>query len=139
MKQVIKRGEIFWAKLSPVVGSEQGGLRPVLILQNDIGNKFSPTVLATVLTKQQKKRLPTHVFLDKRKYKLTEDSWVLLEQIRTLDKWRIQAKISRLDDKKLDEVDTALKISLGIKEDLYKYYRHIVTGEIVRIKAKDIR
>jgi mRNA interferase MazF len=122
-----------------VVGSEQGGLRPVLILQNDIGNKFSPTVLATVLTKQQKKKLPTHVFLDKRKYHLSEDSWALLEQIRTLDKWRIQSKISCLDDKKLQEVETALKISLGIKEDIYKYYRHILTGRVVRIKAKDVR
>lgn len=137
--QLIRRGEIYWAELSPVVGSEQGGLRPVLILQNDIGNEYSPTVLATVLTKQQKKKLPTHVFLDKHKYRLPEDSWALLEQIRTLDKWRVQSKISRLDDKKLQEVDTALKISLGIKDDVYKYYRHIISGQIIRIKARDIR
>lgn len=132
---VIRRGDIVWAELSPVVGSEQGGLRPVLILQNDIGNEFSQTVLASVLTKQQKKNLPTHVYLDKRKYSLREDSWVLLEQIRTLDKWRIQSKISALDSDKISEIDRKLKISLGIQEDIYKYYKNIYTGEIVRVRG----
>jgi mRNA interferase MazF len=131
-----KRGDIFWAELSPVIGSEQGGLRPVLILQNDIGNGFSKTVIISVLTKQQKRNLPTHVYIDKNKYSLQENSWVLLEQLRTLDKGRLSDKISQLDDEKLEEIDKKLKISLGIEEDLYKYYKHIITGEIVKVKIK---
>jgi mRNA interferase MazF len=136
LKSKYKRGDIFLAELSPVIGSEQGGIRPVLILQNDIGNTFSNTVIISVLTKQQKRKLPTHVFLDKYKYSLQEHSWVLLEQIRTLDKGRLRDKISQLDNDKINEVDKKLKISLGIVENVYQYFQHIITGQIVRLKIK---
>jgi mRNA interferase MazF len=131
-----KRGDIFWAELSPVIGSEQGGLRPVLILQNDIGNAFSNTVIISVLTKQQKKKMPTHVYLEKNLYSLQKNSWVLLEQLRTLDKSRLRDIISQLNDEKIEEVETKLKVSLGIVENVYQYYQHILTGQIVRMKVK---
>jgi len=111
----VKRGEIYFADLSPVVGSEQGGVRPVLIIQNDIGNRFSPTVIVAAITAQiQKAKLPTHVEIKAVKNGLERDSVILLEQIRTLDKQRLTDKITKLDDKMMKEIDHALEISLGI-------------------------
>ena len=110
----IERGDIYYADLSPVVGSEQGGLRPVLIIQNDIGNKYSPTVIIAAITSQiQKAKLPTHIELSHSKYPLTKDSVVLLEQIRTLDKRRLRERIGILDEKCMQNVNQALLISLG--------------------------
>ena len=111
----IYRGEIYYADLSPVVGSEQGGVRPVLVLQNDVGNKYSPTVIVAAITsKLSKAKLPTHIELDKDKYNLPKDSVVLLEQLRTLDKQRLKEKVSELDEKMMQRVEVATMISLGI-------------------------
>ena len=109
-----KRGEIYMADLSPVVGSEQGGIRPVLIIQNDIGNKYSPTVIVTAITSQlTKAKLPTHVELQANAFNLPKDSVVLLEQVRTLDKRRLKTKVTTLTDSKMKEINRALLISLG--------------------------
>ena len=111
---MIKRGEVYYADLSPVVGSEQGGVRPVLILQNNVGNKYSPTVIVAAITsKIDKSRVPTHIAIGKDKG-LTDDSVALLEQIRTIDKQRLTDKITHLNDDIMKEVDKALKISIGI-------------------------
>ena len=116
MDNSVKRGDIFYADLSPVVGSEQGGVRPVLIVQNDTGNRHSPTVIAAAITSQTgKAKLPTHIELAARQYGLPKDSVVLLEQIRTLDKSRLGVRIGEVDAKTLEEVDRALKVSLGVK------------------------
>ena len=110
----IKRGDVFSADLSPVIGSEQGGLRPVLIIQNDVGNKYSPTVIIAAITSQiNKAKLPTHIELAADKYGLPKDSVVLLEQVRTLDKRRLKEKIGVVDDFKMKKIDNALLISLG--------------------------
>lgn len=110
----IKRGEIYYADLSPVVGSEQGGVRPVLIIQNDVGNKYSPTVIVSAITSQlSKAKLPTHIELPAEKYNLPKNSVALLEQIRTLDKRRLQEKVTTLSPDKMREVNKALLISLG--------------------------
>ena len=110
----IKRGEVYYADLSPVVGSEQGGFRPVLILQNDIGNKYSPTVIVTAITSQLgKAKLPTHIELSAEEYNLPKNSVALLEQIRTLDKRRLKEKVTTLSADKMKEVNRALLISLG--------------------------
>lgn len=112
---IVKRGDVFFADLSPVVGSEQGGTRPVLILQNDIGNRFSPTVIVAAITAQiQKAKLPTHVEIDANKYGFERDSVILLEQLRTIDKSRLTDKITQLDEKLMRDVDVALAISLGL-------------------------
>ena len=112
---VVARGELYYADLSPVIGSEQGGLRPVLIIQNNVGNKYSPTVIIAAITSQiSKAKLPTHIELDKSKYPLTKDSVVLLEQLRTLDKLRLKEKIGCLDESAMRKIDVALMISLGI-------------------------
>lgn len=109
----IKRGELYYADLSPVVGSEQGGVRPVLIVQNNVGNRYSPTVIVAAITSQiNKAKMPTHIELNT-KYGLTKDSVLLLEQIRTLDKRRLKEKIGILDDKCMENVNNALLISLG--------------------------
>ena len=114
---MIRRGELYYADLSPVVGSEQGGVRPVLVVQNDVGNKYSPTVIAAAVTsKLSKARLPTHIELSAADYGLTKDSVVLLEQIRTLDKRRLKERIGLLGDDVMRRVDMALKISLGFAE-----------------------
>ena len=113
---VIKRGDIFYADLRPVVGSEQGGIRPVLIIQNDTGNKHSPTIICAAITsKMNKAKLPTHVELDSRKYEMVKDSVVLLEQLRTIDKKRLKDKVCHLDDDILIKVNNALKISLELE------------------------
>jgi len=111
----VKRGDIYFADLSPVVGSEQGGFRPVLIVQNDIGNRFSPTVIVAAITAQiQKAKLPTHVEIDAKTYGLDRDSVILLEQIRTIDKQRLTDKITHLDDELMARVNESLQISLGL-------------------------
>jgi mRNA interferase MazF len=112
---VVKRGDVYFADLSPVVGSEQGGVRPVLVIQNDIGNRFSPTVIVAAITAQiQKAKLPTHVEINAKKYGFERDSVILLEQIRTIDKQRLTDKITHLDDEMMDRVDDALQISVGL-------------------------
>lgn len=114
MNDQIRRGEIYYADLSPVVGSEQGGVRPVLILQNDVGNKYSPTVIVSAITSQLgKAKLPTHIELPAEKYNLPKNSVALLEQIRTLDKKRLQERVTMLSADKMREVNKALLISLG--------------------------
>ena len=111
----IKRGDIFYADLSPVVGSEQGGMRPVLIVQNDTGNKHSPTVIAAAITSQiNKARLPTHIELGAKSYGLSKDSVVLLEQIRTLDKKRLKERMGQVDNNLMDRVDNAIAVSFGL-------------------------
>jgi len=111
----VKRGEIFYADLSPVVGSEQGGLRPVLIVQNDTGNRHSPTVIAAAITSQiGKARLPTHIELSARNFGLNRDSVILLEQIRTLDKSRLKEHMGKLDESLMDKVDNAIAVSFGL-------------------------
>ena len=115
MNVVIKRGDIYYADLSPVVGSEQGGVRPVLIIQNDVGNKYSPTVIATAITSQTNKaKMPTHIELDANEYGLSKDSVVLAEQIRTIDKRRLKEKIGHLDSALMNKVNEALEISFGL-------------------------
>ena len=111
----VRRGDIFYADLSPVVGSEQGGLRPVLIIQNDIGNKYSPTVIAAAITSRLgKTRLPTHIDVFANRVGLVKDSVVLLEQVRTLDKRRLKEKMGHLDDGTMQKVDRALAVSVGL-------------------------
>ena len=116
----VNRGDIYYADLSPVVGSEQGGVRPVLVVQNDVRNKYSPTVIIAAITSQlSKAKLPTHIELNKDKYNLLKDSVVLLEQIRTLDKRRLKEKVCTIDDKTMQKVDIAIMISLGITAWFY--------------------
>ncbi len=110
---MIKRGELYYADLSPVVGSEQGGVRPVLIVQNDVGNRYSPTIIAVAVTSQiNKAKLPTHIALDTT-CGLPKDSVILAEQVRTLDKRRLKDKIGSLDEKAMERVNNALLVSLG--------------------------
>jgi len=113
----VRRGDIFYADLSPVVGSEQGGIRPVLILQNDIGNQYSPTTIVAAITSQvSKAKLPTHIELTCENCGLEKDSIVLTEQIRTIDKRRLREKVSSLDEETMKKVNQALEISLGLVE-----------------------
>ena len=113
----IRRGDIFYADLSPVTGSEQGGVRPVLIVQNDIGNKFSPTVIAAAITSQQtKSKLPTHIHIGTQKSGLAKDSVVLLEQIRTIDKKRLKEKTGCIDNLCMNRVNQALSVSFGLNQ-----------------------
>ena len=112
---MIRRGDIFYADLSPVVGSEQGGVRPVLVIQNNVGNRHSPTVICAAITSRMNKaKLPTHIALDAGKYHLMKDSVILLEQIRTIDKSRLKEKVCHLDDAILHRVNYALCISLAL-------------------------
>ena len=111
----IRRGDIYYADLSPVVGCEQGGIRPVLIIQNDVGNRHSPTVIAAAITSQiNKARLPTHIELGARSFGLSKDSVILLEQIRTIDKKRLKERMGRLDDRLMQRVDDAIAVSFGL-------------------------
>ena len=111
----VRRGEIYYADLSPVVGSEQGGMRPVLIVQNDVGNRYSPTVIAAAITSQTgKARLPTHITLGGQSCGLTKDSVILLEQIRTIDKRRLREHMGRLDESHMSMVDDAIAVSFGL-------------------------
>ena len=112
---MVKRGDIYYADLSPVVGSEQGGMRPVLIVQNDVGNKHSPTVIAAAITSQTgKARLPTHISLTGRDGGLTKDSIVLLEQVRTIDKRRLREHMGHVDENVMNQVDSAIAVSFGL-------------------------
>ena len=114
----VKRGEIYYADLSPVVGSEQGGIRPVLIVQNDVGNRYSPTVIAAAITSQKDKaKLPTHIELDTQHSGLQKNSVVLLEQIRTIDKRRLKEKMGEVDFGVMNQINTALSISFGLPTD----------------------
>jgi len=115
MNSQIRRGDIYYADLSPVVGSEQGGLRPVLIIQNDVGNKYSPTVIAAAITSRMSKtRLPTHIDIYASRAGLARDSVILLEQIRTLDKRRLRERMGHLDDEMMNRVNSAIAVSFGI-------------------------
>ena len=115
--QTVRRGDIFYADLSPVVGSEQGGLRPVLIIQNDVGNRYSPTVIAAAITSRMgKTKLPTHIELAARSVGLSKDSVVLLEQIRTIDKRRLREHMGRLDEQMMNRVDNAIAVSFGLPQ-----------------------
>ena len=112
----VKRGDIFYADLSPVVGSEQGGVRPVLIVQNDVGNKYSPTVIVAAITSRiNKAKMPTHIELTGVSHGLTKDSVILAEQIRTIDKKRLKEKIGHIDECLMTRIDYALKISFGLE------------------------
>ena len=112
----VKRGDIYYADLSPVVGSEQGGLRPVLIVQNDVGNKYSPTVIAAAITSQiGKNRMPTHIEVLADHFGLAKDSVILLEQIRTIDKQRLKEKMGHLDDSIMKKVNDAIGVSFGLE------------------------
>ena len=112
----IKRGDMYYADLSPVIGSEQGGVRPVLIIQNDVGNKFSPTVIAAAITSQtSKNKLPTHINIDSKEYGLMKNSVILAEQIRTMDKSRLKEKIGQVDETIMGQVNNALGISFGLQ------------------------
>lgn len=112
---IVQRGDIYYADLRPVVGSEQGGIRPVLIVQNDVGNRHSPTVICAAITSQvNKAKLPTHVELQHEEYDLAKDSVVLLEQLRTIDKKRLKDKVCHLDGQILEKIDKALGISLEL-------------------------
>lgn len=111
----VKRGDVYYADLSPVVGSEQGGVRPVLVVQNNVGNKYSPTIIVSAITSQiNKSKLPTHVEINSTDFSLSKDSVVLLEQIRTIDKKRLREKIGHLDDGLMHRVDEGLQISFGM-------------------------
>lgn len=117
-RNTVRRGEIYYADLSPVVGSEQGGMRPVLIVQNDVGNKYSPTVIAAAITSQQNKaRLPTHIEISAKSVGLSKNSVVLLEQIRTLDKRRLKERMGSLDTGLMQQVDDAIAVSFGLRND----------------------
>jgi len=114
---VVKRGDIYYANLSPVVGSEQGGHRPVLVVQNDVGNKYSPTVIVVAITSQiSKAKLPTHVEISSKYSSLEKDSVILLEQLRTIDKRRLKEKVTHLNEEVMGMVDEAIKVSLGLLE-----------------------
>ena len=111
----VKRGDIYYADLSPVVGSEQGGIRPVLIIQNDVGNRYSPTVICAAITSRMNKaKLPTHIEIDSRRCQIMKDSVILLEQIRTIDKQRLKDMIGHLDKERMRSVDEAIRVSLAL-------------------------
>lgn len=119
IKLSIRRGDIYYADLSPVVGSEQGGVRPVLIIQNDVGNRYSPTVIAAAITsKTDKSKLPTHIDVFAEKYGLAKDSVILLEQVRTIDKRRLKEKMGHLDDDVMNQVNDAITVSFGLEEQV---------------------
>lgn len=126
----IKRGDIYYADLSPVIGSEQSGTRPILVIQNDIGNKYSPTIIGVPITSKLKTNMPTHIVIEGNKYGLDKDSIILTEQIRTLDKSRLKEKVGRLDKQVLEKVKKAIEISCGLRgklslEEYIKYLRSI--------------
>lgn len=114
----VRRGDIYYADLSPVIGSEQAGVRPILVVQNDVGNKFSPTIIGIAITSKQKAKLPTHIEIEGTKYGLDKDSVILAEQIRTLDKKRLKEKVGRLDNETMEKVKRAIEISFGIRGEL---------------------
>ena len=118
----VRRGEIYYADLSPVVGSEQGGVRPVLIIQNDVGNRYSPTVIAAAITSRTgKSKLPTHIEVYADKYGLAKDSVILLEQIRTIDKRRLKEKMGHLDEDVMGQVNDAISVSFGLEDTAQQF------------------
>ena len=128
----IKRGDIYYADLSPVVGSEQGGLRPVLIVQNDVGNRYSPTVIAAAITSRMSKtKLPTHIDIYASEVGLAKDSVILLEQIRTLDKRRLREKMGHLDNAVMERVNTAISVSFGLSSDEGREARVYTTRQTI--------
>ncbi len=138
----IRRGDIYYADLSPVIGSEQGGLRPVLIVQNDIGNRYSPTVIAAAITSRMgKTRLPTHIDVFADKVGLAKDSVILLEQVRTLDKRRLKERMGHLDDSVMQKVNDAISISFGLNENPQRAFgsdARVYTGSSYSV-AKEIQ
>ena len=131
----VKRGELYYADLSPVVGSEQGGIRPVLIIQNDTGNKHSPTVICAAITSRMNKaKLPTHVELDASRYQLVKDSVVLLEQVRTIDKKRLKEKVCHLDMEILKKVDKKFQLKIAGRKVIFEVTANDECGEILRGK-----
>lgn len=113
----VKRGDIFYADLSPVVGSEQGGVRPVVIVQNDVGNRHSPTVIAAAITSRtEKTKLPTHIDVTADRFGLAKDSVILLEQVRTIDKKRLKEKMGHLEDETMEKVNSAISVSFGLEQ-----------------------
>ena len=118
----VRRGDIYYADLSPVIGSEQGGVRPVWIIQNDVGNKYSPTVIAAAITSRTgKSKLPTHIEVYADRYGLAKDSVILLEQIRTIDKRRLKEKMGHLDEDVMSEVNDAISVSFGLEDTTQEY------------------
>lgn len=111
----IRRGDIFYADLSPVIGSEQDGIRPIVVIQNDVGNRFSPTIIGIAITSKEKAKMPTHLEIDGTKYGLEKDSVILAEQIRTLDKSRLKEKVGKLDKDTLEKLKKAIEISFGLR------------------------
>ena len=137
----VKRGDIYYADLSPVVGSEQGGLRPVLIIQNDIGNRYSPTVIAAAITSRMSKtKLPTHIDIYAERAGLAKDSVILLEQIRTLDKRRLKEKMGHLDEGLMDQVNTAIAVSFGLPDLTAAHPRTELTASpmVAAVTAEDV-
>ena len=137
----VKRGDIYYADLSPVVGSEQGGLRPVLIIQNDIGNRYSPTVIAAAITSRMgKTKLPTHIDIYAERAGLAKDSVILLEQIRTLDKRRLKEKMGHLDEGLMDQVKTAIAVSFGLPDLTAAHPRTELTASpmVAAVTAEDV-
>ena len=137
----VKRGDIYYADLRPVVGSEQGGLRPVLIIQNDIGNRYSPTVIAAAITSRMgKTKLPTHIDIYAERAGLAKDSVILLEQIRTLDKRRLKEKMGHLDEGLMDQVNTAIAVSFGLPDLTAAHPRTELTASpmVAAVTAEDV-
>lgn len=116
MKKTVKRGDIYYADLSPVVGCEQGGIRPVIVIQNNIGNKHCPTVIVAAITSQHKKQMPTHIHLSVDECRLSSDSTIMLEQVRTIDKNRLKNFVSNITKEKMEEINQAILVSLGLPD-----------------------
>lgn len=145
-KVEIKRGDIFYADLSPVIGSEQGGMRPVVIVQNDIGNHYSPTVIVAAITARiQKPKMPTHVGINSEYVGIEKDSVILLEQIRTIDKQRLRDRVTHLDDETMKRVDHALQVSVGLLSQTNKHkqqrsasstYKDQKTNKVTQMKKR---
>lgn len=114
----VRRGDIFYADLSPVVGSEQAGVRPIVVIQNDVGNRYSPTIIGIAITSKEKIKMPTHLEIDGTKYGLEKDSVILAEQIRTLDKSRLKEKVGKLDKETLEKLKKAIEISFGLRGEV---------------------
>lgn len=126
----VRRGDIFYADLSPVVGSEQAGVRPIVVIQNDVGNRYSPTIIGIAITSKEKIKMPTHLEIDGTKYGLEKDSVILAEQIRTLDKSRLKEKVGRLDKETLEKLKKAIEISFGLRGEVNfdEYIKSFITN-----------
>lgn len=129
----VRRGDIFYADLSPVVGSEQAGVRPIVVIQNDVGNRYSPTIIGIAITSKEKIKMPTHLEIDGTKYGLEKDSVILAEQIRTLDKSRLKEKVGRLDKETLEKLKKVVEISFGLRGevDFDEYIKSFVANRTI--------